>query len=159
MSSEGAVHENGVDQGGVRSSQQDIMEVRDAPGCLGEQADPVRPCSDSSQSACFTYLLFHGLYAELVRLSDSLLGSADSFFQGLLADKAALAAELAERRGPRAVTAEQAEAKKLRLQAVQADIEAKKAELKRWQEVSLRLRGMSGRAHYCSRFQSLRGKH
>ncbi|KAG0666642.1 hypothetical protein C6P46_004308 [Rhodotorula mucilaginosa] len=98
MSSEGAVHENGVDQGGVRSSQQDIMEF------------------------------------------SNLLGSADSFFQGLLADKAALAAELAERRARRAVTAEQAEAKKLRLQAVQADIEAKKAELKRWQEETETLR-------------------
>lgn len=87
----------------------------------------------------------HGLHAEVVCLPDSLLSNADSFFQGLLADKEALAAELAERRARRArETAEQTEAKRLRLQAVQADIEAKKAELKTWHEVSRRLRGMSG---------------
>ena len=87
----------------------------------------------------------YGLRAELVRLPDSLLSHADSFFQGLLADKEALATELAERRARRArATSEQTEAKRLRLQAVQADIEAKKAELKRWHEVSRRLRGMSG---------------
>lgn len=151
MSSEVAVHENGVDQGGVRPSQEDIDEVRDVRVRLPEQTDSVPPCSDRSQSSYSTYRLSHGLLPELVCLPGSLLSRADSFFHGLLADKEAIAAELSERRARRArATAEQTEAKRLRLQAVQADIEAKKAELKRWHEVSRRHRGMSGRAHCCS---------
>lgn len=99
MALEGSVHGDGVGQGGVRPSQQDIEEF------------------------------------------SNLIGSSDSFFQRLLADKEALAAELAERRSRRAhASAEQAEAKKLRLQAVQADLQAKKAELERWHKDTEKLR-------------------
>lgn len=146
MALEGSVHGDGVGQGGVRPSQQDIEEVRERPSGLPPSAELTR--LDRARTVLKVRSLqsdSYGLVAELVRLPGSLIGSSDSFFQRLLADKEALAAELAERRSRRAhATAEQAEAKKLRLQAVQADLQAKKAELERWHEVSRRPRGMSG---------------